>query len=172
MAAAERTELSTIRGPSAGRSAAALVAAMALCLAVGGLAALATARGVREWYPTLAKPSWTPPDVVFAPVWTVLYVMMAVAAWLVWREAGRGGRRVALALFAIQLALNCAWSFLFFGMRSTGGGLVDIALLFAAIAATVLAFRRVRPAAALLMLPYLAWVGYATALNVAIWRMN
>jgi translocator protein len=99
-------------------------------------------------------------------------VMMAVAAWLVWREAGRRGRGAALVLFAVQLAVNCAWSFLFFGMRSVGAGLADIVLLLAAVAATALAFRRVRPAAALPMLPYLVWIVYATALNVAIWRMN
>ena len=172
MAAADVARSATARRTSAGRSAAALILVLASCLAVGGLAASATARGVRDWYPALAKPSWTPPDAVFAPVWTVLYVMMAVAAWQVWREAGHSGRGAALALFAIQLALDCAWSFFFFGMRSVGGGLADIVLLLAAIIATVLAFRRVRPPAALLLLPYLAWVGYATALNVAIWRMN
>jgi translocator protein len=172
MAAIDGIPAETVRRPGAGRSAAALVASLALCVSVGALAGRATARGVREWYPALAKPPWTPPDAAFAPVWAVLYVMMAVAAWLVWREAGRSGRGAALALFAVQLALNCAWSFLFFGMRSIGAGLADIVLLLAAVAATALAFRRVRPAAALPMLPYLAWVGYATALNVAIWRMN
>lgn len=149
-----------------------LVALVALCLAVGALGAWATASSVSTWYQTIAKPSFTPPDRVFGPVWTALYVMMAVAAWLVWRDGGLERARSALMLFAVQLALNLAWSFLFFKSRWIGGALVDIVLLWVAIAATVAAFRRHNQWAGILMMPYLAWVTFATALNFAIWRLN
>jgi translocator protein len=142
---------------------------VALCLAVGGIAGFATSQSVVDWYPTLAKPSWTPPGWLFGPVWTVLYVMMGVAAWLVWRV---GDARAALGIFAVQLALNMAWSFLFFGAKSPISGLVCIVLLWAAIVATIVAFRRKSGVAALLLLPYLAWVSFATALNTAIVTLN
>jgi tryptophan-rich sensory protein len=141
-----------------------------LAAAIGGLA---TARGVVEWYPTIAKPSWTPPSWIFGPVWTALYAAMGVAAWLVWRAAGnfRSARR-ELALWGIQLTLNAHWSIAFFGMRAPGAALLNILLLWLAILATIVVFaRRSRPAAWLLA-PYLAWVSFATALNAAIWMLN
>jgi tryptophan-rich sensory protein len=125
-----------------------------------------------DWYAALRKPSWTPPNWLFGPVWTVLYLAMAVAAWLVWREGGLRVQTVPLSLFAGQLILNAAWSWLFFGLHRPGAALVDIVALFALILATALAFRPVSPAAAALLLPYLGWVGFATALNAALWWLN
>jgi benzodiazapine receptor len=146
---------------------------IALCLGVGAAGGLITARSVAEWYPTLAKPEWTPPNWLFAPVWTALYIAMGFAAWLVWKKDMRfAGVRAALILFMAQLALNFAWSFLFFGFRMPGLALINIVMLFLLIAMTAFAFYQQSRWAGLIMLPYLAWVGFATALNFAIWRLN
>ncbi len=140
-----------------------------LCLGVGILAGLVTAPAVLEWYPTLTKPSWTPPSWLFAPAWTVLYILMAVAAWLVWKA---GNAKAALTLFFAQLVLNLAWSILFFGVRSPGLGLIDVAAMWIAIAATIFAFAFKSRLAAVLMVPYLCWVSFAAALNAAIFTLN
>ena len=124
------------------------------------------------WYASLAKPSWTPPGALFAPVWTILYVLMAVAAWLVWRQAGFGGARAALVLFVVQLALNALWSYLFFGLQRADLAVIDIVALWFAILAVLALFWRVDWRAGALLLPYLAWVGFATFLNIAVWRLN
>lgn len=124
---------------------------------------------MRIWYPELAKPSWTPPGWLFAPVWTALYIMMAVAAWRVWR---RLGWRWPHALFALQLALNIAWSFSFFAARNPVAGIVNIAALWCAIVATVAVFVRIDRVAGVLLLPYLLWVSFASALNAAIVSLN
>jgi tryptophan-rich sensory protein len=154
------------------RSTVTLILAVLLCLAAGALGSLATASSVGTWYRQIEKPEWTPPSAVFGPVWTVLYVTMGVALWMVWRD-GRGPRwRVAVAVFAAQLSINVAWSFLFFGLRSPGWALIDIVLLWLAIVATIVTFFRIRAAAGGLLVPYLLWVTYAGALNLAIWRMN
>lgn len=142
---------------------------LALCLIVGGLGGYVTAPSVVEWYPTLVKPSWQPPNWLFGPVWTVLYIMMAVAAWLVWKV---GNARSALTLWGAQLLLNFAWSFLFFGARSPGLALIDIIALWLAISATIFAFSFKSRLAAFLMVPYLCWVSFALALNAAIFMMN
>jgi tryptophan-rich sensory protein len=123
------------------------------------------------WYAALAKPAWTPPSWVFPPVWAALYLLMGIAAWLIWRTGGARSRR-PLALFAVQLALNAAWSWLFFGEHRIGAALLDIVLLWVAIRMTASGFFRVRPAAGVLLLPYLAWVTFAAALNASIWRLN
>lgn len=149
-----------------------LIVFLAICFAAAGLGGLATYPRIENWYAALAKPAWTPPDWVFGPVWTVLYAAMAVAAWLVWRRKGLAGARWPLLLFAVQLALNVAWSWAFFGLKSPGLGLVDIGFLLAAIAATLAAFWKETPWAGLLLVPYLGWCGFAAALNFAIWRMN
>ena len=116
-----------------------LVISIAVPLAVGGLSGFATARGVAEWYPTLIKPSFNPPSWIFGPVWTVLYAMMGIAAFLVWKRGlGSDGVKLALAAFAVQLGLNGLWSILFFGMHAPGWALVEIVLLWLAIAATIL----------------------------------
>ena len=143
-----------------------------ICLAVSGAGALFTSPSVRQWYPMLQKPSWTPPSWIFGPVWTVLYLMMAAAAWLVWSRRGSADIRGALVLFFIQLVLNAAWSPLFFGLRNPLAGLLDIVPLWAFIAATLMAFWKIFPAAGALLVPYWLWVSFATALNFALWRMN
>jgi benzodiazapine receptor len=145
---------------------------LVVCLAVGSLGAVFTGASVRNWYPMIQKPSWTPPPGVFGPVWTILYLMMAIAAWLVWRKQGWNNGSGALALFAFQLVLNAAWSPLFFGLKSPLAGLLDIVPLWAAILATLIAFWKISPAAGALLLPYWVWVSFATALNFAIWKMN
>ena len=126
-----------------------------------------------EWYESLANPDWTPARWVFPVVWTSLYVLMGTAAWLVQRAGGEDGRaRGALALFVVQLGVNAAWSPVFFGRQQIFAALVLIVVLWAAIAATVVAFKKVSAPAAGLMLPYLAWVSLATLLNFQIWRLN
>jgi len=144
----------------------ALIVWLVVSLAAGGVGALAT-RNAREFYASLAKPAWAPPGWLFGPVWTVLYVLMGVAAWLVWRSAGWSGASVALSLFLVQLVCNAAWSWIFFAWRSGALAFADIVLLLVLIVATMLAFARVHGLAALLLLPYLAWVVFATALTFA-----
>jgi benzodiazapine receptor len=149
-----------------------LVVSVGLCLAVGALGGWVAAGSVATWYPTLAKPSFTPPDGLFGPVWTALHVLMGVAAWRVWCRAGLRARRGPLALFALQLALTLAWSVVFFGAHRIGGAVVIIVTLEAAILATIAAFRRIDGLAAALLLPYALWVAFAAVLNLAIWRLN
>jgi len=152
---------------------AALAGFIALCLAVGALGGWVTASSVATWYPTLTKPSWTPPNSIFGPVWTALYVIMAFAAWLIWRKDTRfAGVRVALILFFAQLALNFLWSLLFFGLRAPGFALIDIVILLLVLILTVWAFFQQSRWAGLIMLPYLVWVAFATALTFTIWRLN
>jgi translocator protein len=146
---------------------------IAVCFAAAGIGSLFTDPEMGGWYARLIKPSWTPPNWVFGPVWSALYLMMAVAAWLVWREKGlTGAAALPLALFAAQLVFNAAWSILFFGMHRIGLALADIMLLWSAILVTMLTFWRISPWAGALMLPYLLWVTYASALNYSIWKMN
>lgn len=125
-----------------------------------------------SWYAALDKPSWTPPNAVFGPVWTLLYVLMALAAWLVWKRLGWRAGALPLGLYFGQLALNGAWSWLFFGAHLPGWAFADIVLLWLAIVATAVAFWPASRAAALMLMPYLVWVSYAAALNLALWRMN
>lgn len=159
--------------PSAPRSQyLALAGLVAATLAVGAVGSAVTAPAIPTWYAGLARPSFAPPNWVFGPVWTTLYVMIAVAAWLVWRLPPGAARRAALRLFVAQLALNSLWSILFFGVRRIDLALLEIAVLWAAIAATTVAYARLSRPAALLMLPYLAWVSFAAALNLAFWRLN
>lgn len=153
------------------RSALALLGWLALCFAVAAIGGLAAANA-SAFYATLTQPAWAPPGWLFGPVWTVLYAMMAVAAWLVWRERGRVPVRGALTLFVVQLAVNGLWSWLFFAWRQGGIALAEVLLLWVLISATVIAFRRVRPLAAALLLPYLAWVTFASVLNAVMWRLN
>ncbi len=153
-------------------------ALLASLLMVAVVAALGARFGPGEWYVELAKPAWTPPGRLFGPVWTLLYLTMAVAAWLVWRQrSGLVGRErdaadAALTAYAIQLLLNAAWSWLFFGRHLIGLALVDIGLLWLAILATTVLFWRVRRIAGLLLVPYLGWVAFASALNLRLWQLN
>ena len=118
------------------------------------------------------KPVWNPPGWLFGPVWTALYTIMAIAAWLVWRRGGFAGQRVALSLFLLQLFFNALWSPLFFGWHQPGLAFVDIVLMWVTLLGTVIAFWKVRPLAGALLLPYLAWVTFASALNFTIWQLN
>jgi len=125
-----------------------------------------------EWFAQLAKPSWNPPSWIFAPVWTFLYICMAVAAWLVWRRKGLVAAANPIALWIVQLGLNSVWTWFFFGMHNPGLAFADIVALWLAIVATLVLFWRVSPAAGWLFVPYLAWVSFAAVLNFTLWRMN
>lgn len=146
------------------------LATFALLVAVAAImGGVYTSMSVPEWYDTLAKPDWTPPAWLFGPVWTALYILMALAAWLVWREAGGfRGAKLGITLFVVQLGLNVGWSLLFFGFRSPGWALAEIVVLWLAILATATAFWPRSRTAALLLAPYLAWVAFAGVLNGAI----
>ena len=164
----------TVRRPSGGRAAdlGALALFVALCLGVGALGGAVTATSVKIWYPTLAKPSFTPPNEVFGPVWTVLYVLMGVAAWRVWRAADRDTARGPLTMFALQLAINLGWSVIFFGLERIGPAVAIIVVLDMAVVATAFGFYAIDRLAALLLVPYMLWLAFATALNIAIWHLN
>jgi tryptophan-rich sensory protein len=154
------------------RQAIGLALSIAICAGAAGLGYILTAPSVNGWYATLAKPAWTPPNWIFGPVWSLLYLAMAVAAWLVWRRVGFPHASSALNLFAVQLVLNVCWSAIFFGAHRPGVAFAEILLLWLAILATMVAFRQLSRAAAWLMLPYLLWVAFAGAINFAIWRLN
>ncbi len=161
------------RPPSAAISRAVALSTLAGFVAlslVPALGALVAKPG--SWYQGIPKPWWTPPPWLFGPVWTLLYLSMGVAAWLVWRRGGWRVQRTALTLFAVQLVLNALWTPLFFGLKDPLLALLDIALLAITVAATLVAFYRVSAAAGALLAPYLAWVLFASALNGAIWWMN
>lgn len=138
------------------------------------LAASATAIFVRTggWYADLHKPSWNPPPWIFGPVWTLLYIMMAVAAWLVWRKGGWKGQGPVLGLFLLQWLLNSLWTPLFFGLHHPLLAFAEIMVLWAVLATTLLSFWRVRKVAGLLLVPYFAWVSFAAVLNFTFWRLN
>ena len=148
----------------------ALIALLVLTLAVGAGGGMVTAPNVANWYPTLVKPSFNPPAWLFGPVWTTLYVLMAIAAWRVWRTQGALSR--PLLLWLLQLALNFAWSFIFFGAHALLAALIELSILWLALLATLIAFFRVDRLAGWLLVPYLAWVSFAGVLNAAIWRLN
>lgn len=156
---------------SALRQAAGLGGWLLASFVAGALGAAASA-GAAGFYQQLTRPPWAPPAWLFGPVWTVLYVMMAVAAWLVWRERGFADARAALGLFVAQLAANALWSWLFFAWRLGALALGEIVLLWLLVAATIAAFWRVRPLAGALLVPYLAWVTFAAALTFSLWRLN
>ncbi len=138
--------------------------------AVGWIGALYTVQAVTTWYPLLTKPPLTPPSWIFGPVWTALYLLMGISLYRVWRKGWR--RTGARELFVVQLGLNAIWSPVFFGMRQPGWALLVIALLVPAVALTIVAFARIDRVAAWLLVPYLAWISFATYLNAAIWVLN
>lgn len=156
---------------AAGRQTLGLAVWLGATFAAAGIGSLAT-RSAPGFYAQLARPAWAPPSSVFGPVWTTLYLLMALAAWLVWRERDRADTRGALGLYVVQLAFNALWSWLFFAWRQGGLALAEVLLLLALIVATMVAFARVKRLAALLLVPYLLWVSYATALTWALWRGN
>ncbi len=148
-----------------------LVGWLVVTFVAAGIGSIASARAP-EFYAQLSRPAWAPPASVFGPVWTVLYLLMAIGAFLVWRERGFAGARVALTIYLVQLAANALWSWLFFGWRIGNAAAAEVVVLLLLICATVIAFWRVRPLAGALLLPYLAWVSYATALTISIVRRN
>lgn len=148
-----------------------LLAWFAITFAAAGIGAMASA-GAGEFYAQLVRPGWAPPASVFGPVWTLLYALMAFAAWSVWRIRGTTTAPRTLALYVVQLVVNALWSWLFFGMRSGAAAFADVVLLFALVAACTVAFWRVRRLAGMLMMPYLAWVGFACVLTWQVWRLN
>jgi len=150
----------------------ALVVFLLLCFAAAAIGAFAVTTSVNTWYLQLEKPAFAPPNQVFGPVWTALYLMIAFSGWLLWRRRSGADIKLPLALFAVQLALNAAWSVIFFGLRQPGFAAVEIILLFAVIALYAAASWKISRTASLLMLPYLAWVGFASILNISIWILN
>lgn len=161
-----------LRRRSAGAQFFGLLVWLLICFAAAGVGSMFTASSVTDWYQTLQKPSWTPPDWIFGPVWSALYFMMGVAAWLVWRRNDHPLTRRGLTLFGAQLLLNVAWSGCFFALRQPGLALAELLLLLTAIIATIVSFRPVSSGAAMLMLPYLLWSSFATVLNYFIWWLN
>ncbi|WP_073954809.1 TspO/MBR family protein [Thalassospira sp. TSL5-1] len=153
----------------------ALIAFLVLCVIISTASAAVTSTSVTDWYPTLAKPFFTPPNWLFGPAWSIIYALIAISGWRVWCKTGllpqTGGRRIFI-IYGAQLTLNLFWSFLFFGAESPLAGLIDIVPLLALIIANIVVFARVDRIASWMMVPYAVWVGYATLLNAAIWWMN
>ena len=149
-----------------------LVVSTGVCFGVAAVGSAMTIPSIGTWYATLTKPSWNPPNWVFGPVWSTLYLCMAIAAWRVWRERGLSAALIPLALFGLQLALNCAWSGLFFALHKPWLAFADIVVLWFAIVATMFSFSRVSSFAGILLAPYLLWVTFAAMLNFTIARMN
>ncbi len=144
-------------------------------LAVSFLAAaIGSAASIQAgpFYTQLVRPEWAPPPSLFGPVWTVLYTLMGIAAWLVWRVGGFRAARTALTLFLVQLVVNALWSWLFFGLHLGALAFADIVLLWVLIVATLFAFWRIRPLAGALLIPYLLWVSFASVLNYSVWQLN
>lgn len=148
-----------------------LVAWLAASFVAAAIGAAASVEA-GAFYAQLLRPAWSPPGPVFGPVWTVLYALMGIAAWLVWRVGGYRAARATLVLFLAQLAVNALWSWLFFGWRLGALAFADILVLWALIAATIAGFWRLRPLAGALLLPYLLWVSFAAVLNYSVWRLN
>ena len=165
------TDSASIRALTPGKQALGLAGWVLLCFAAAAIGGYASANA-GSFYAELARPDWAPPGSVFGPVWTVLYLMQAVAAWLVWRDAGFDGAPVALGSFIVQLAVNALWSWLFFAWREGALAFAEVGILWLLIVLTLVAFWRVRPLAGLLLVPYLLWVSFATALTWAVWQMN
>lgn len=153
------------------RQALALLVCLALVFTAAAIGALASA-SAGEFYAELERPFWAPPAWLFGPVWTLLYALMAVAGWLVWRKRSLSGARGALFLFLLQLVANAAWSWIFFAWRQGGVAFAEVSLLWLLVLATTFAFARLSRTAALLLLPYLAWVTLAAALTHALWQRN
>ena len=151
----------------------ACIVCILICQAAGFIGSLFTAPAIPNWYANLAKPFFTPPNYVFAPVWTTLFLMMGVSLFLIWRKSGVVDTiRPALILFGVQLLLNVLWSVMFFGLRSPFAAFIEILFLWFAILATIMLFFSLSKAAGILLVPYILWVSFATVLNFMIWRLN
>lgn len=149
-----------------------LIGFVFLCLLVGIIGGWWTELGVHSWYPHIVKPSWTPPNWVFAPVWTVLYLLMALSIWLVWKEPTTISKKSAYLYFGLQLFANLIWSGLFFALECPRCALIDLIVLWFLIVGTISSFYEIKPIAAYLLIPYLLWSSYALSLNAAIWWLN
>ena len=158
--------------PKLGRDLVGFFTSIILCLAASGIGGAITASSVDTWYQTLEKPPFNPPDWVFAPVWTAIYILMGIAAWLVWRRGSFQVTDKAFSVFALQLSLNLTWSFLFFGLQLIDLALVEIVILLFTIITNTIIFWRLDRLAGLLFVPYAAWVAFATVLNSSIWLIN
>jgi translocator protein len=155
-----------------GRSIAKLAGAVAACEAAGGIGAFLSREGLQEWYPKLQKPSFNPPGWVFGPTWTLLYALMGTSLWLAEeRDEDGAAKRTSRVFFGAQLVLNVLWTYVFFGRRAPGWAFVEVLVLLAAIASTVASFSKVSRTAAVLLVPYLLWTGFASVLNFSIWRL-
>ncbi|MFW6093782.1 MAG: TspO/MBR family protein [Pseudomonadota bacterium] len=148
-----------------------LVAWLAICFIAASIGAAASVQA-GSFYTQLARPEWAPPSGWFGPVWTILYVLMGISAWLVWRTGGFRSARTALTLFLVQLGFNAIWSWLFFGWHLGALAFMDVILLWGLIVATLVAFWRIKPFAGVLLIPYLLWVSFAAALNYSVWQLN
>ena len=152
-----------------------LAAFLALALGAGAVGALfspAFSASAAHWYAALVKPAWPPPQNWFGPIWTGLYVLMAIAAWIIWRERYHRGRAAAITAFGIQLLLNALWAPVFFGLKNIGAGLFEIVALWLAVGWMIREFARVKSAAALILVPYFMWTTFAAAINLAVWSLN
>jgi translocator protein len=154
------------------RSIIGLIAWIGVSLAAGLIGNMLGGGGDPQFYQQLDRPAWAPPPWLFGPVWITLYVMMGTAAWMVWRERGFARARLPLVVFLVHLVFNAAWTGIFFGLRMFGLALAEIVVLAALVAWLVVMFWRVRPLAGALLVPYLLWVGFATALTFSLWRLN
>ena len=149
-----------------------LIIFIVLCFSAAALGSIFTRNSLKTWYPTIKKPSWNPSNKVFAPVWSVLYMMMALAGWMVWEKTSYKVFSLPMAFFFVQLVLNAGWSIVFFGLRRPGLALLEIIFLWISIILTTVSFWIVYWVAGVLFLPYLLWVSFAVVLNRAIWRLN
>ena len=150
------------------------IISIAVPLGVGAAGSLFTTPEIKDWYLTIQKPDWNPPDWVFGPVWTLLYILMGIAFYLVWKNevANKSIKKTAITLSAIQLVLNFCWSYIFFGCHQVGWALVEIGVLWLFILLCSIFFARISKAAAWLLVPYIAWVSFAAVLNYTIWELN
>lgn len=149
-----------------------LVTAIVLTVVLGAVGGLVTAAEIPVWYAGLNKPAFNPPNWLFGPVWTMLYLLMGISCFLVWKLPVTVQRNKALALFIIQFVLNFCWSFIFFGMHELGWALIEMGILWMAILLTIIHFSKLSKTAAWLLVPYIAWVSFAFILNAAIWKLN
>lgn len=150
-----------------------LIISLAIPLAIGATSGFFTVSGVESWFQTINKPTWNPPNWIFGPVWTTLYVMMGIAFFIIWKSEIRSElKKSAIVLFAVQLVLNFFWSFIFFNQHEIGWALVEIIIMWFFILFTIFAFGNISKTAAWLMVPYISWVSFATILNYTIWQLN
>ncbi len=149
-----------------------LIICISIPLLTGGIAGLVTSSNIESWYAYLEKPLFNPPNWLFGPVWTTLYILMGISLFIIWKQPDTAKRKSALQMFFVQLFLNFAWSFIFFYFHQTGAALLEIIILWVAISMMIIAFYRLNRWAAYLQIPYLAWVTFASVLNASIWYLN